>query len=157
MTYDRAGLAGASLALAILAYLATCSAHAADSSIAYDAEFFNVADQPSTVVEFCIGESVEHCAETYMLAVSCPSRAYCSARIPLFRGKSTIRARVSTTPNPPAPGAIWGAWSRAVVVHVPTAQECLDDPACRFDSDSDGAVTPADFAAFLGVLGTSRD
>lgn len=83
------------------------------------------------------------------VAAPCAAGATCSVAIDAPPGQRTITAEASD-------GATWSPKSNAitVVVTLPPA-ECLGLAACRFDADSSGTVTVADFAAFLRSMGST--
>lgn len=137
MNYDRAGLAGASLALAVLAYMATCAAHAAEQQ----ARVRNP-DPTQTVaaVRLCDASGCQP-----EVAVTIAPGATAAVRFPTAPAGRAVHVQARTADSG------WSSPSNTM-----DAAACLLDDACRFDIDRDGGITPTDFSAFLAVLGTSR-
>lgn len=133
MKYDRAGLAGASLAIAILAYLATCSAHAVEQQ----ARIRNPdTTRPIAAVRLC---DASGCQPEVLVTIAPGATA--AVRFPTAPAGRSVYVQARTVDS---------GWSPAS--NTLDAAACLLDPACRFDADADGGVTPADFAAFLAAF-----
>lgn len=129
--YGRAGLAAATVALAALAYLATCSAQAAP----YVLRFKNT-DATRAYASLRTPWGV--------VAAPCAPGAICSVTIDAPIGRQTITAEATVD------GSTWSPTSNAIAALIaPAPADCLALPACRFDADLSGTVTVSDFGAFL--------
>lgn len=130
--YGRLGLAAATLALAALCYLATCST--ADAA-PYRLTFRNPdATRAYTSLRTPWGT----------VAAPCAPGATCSVVIDAPVGRQTVTAQAT------ADGATWSVASNALAALIaPAPADCLALPACRFDVDLSGTVTVADFGQFL--------
>lgn len=131
-SYGRMGLLAATVALAVLAYLAACgTANAAP----YTLRFQNP-DPTRAYTSLRTPWGV--------VAAPCAPGATCSVVIDAPYGQRTITAEAT------ADGLTWSPTSNAIVKLIPPAPaECYAIPACRFDADLSGSITVADFAAFL--------
>lgn len=135
--YGRLGLFAATLALAVLCYLATCStARASD----YEALWRN--SDPTTAAKWVRLCDRATCSRA--VAVDCAPGATCRTRFTDPPAGRDVWVASS------ADGAVWSLPSNSLASDV-----CLLSTACRVDIDRSGTVTVADFAEFLRVLGTT--
>lgn len=83
------------------------------------------------------------------VAATCAPGATCSVVVDAPIGPRAITAEATD-------GTAWSATSNAIAALIaPAPADCLALPACRYDADLSGSVTVADFARFLGAMGTS--
>ena len=133
--YGRVGLTAATVALAILVYIASCTAARAGD---YEALWLN--SDPTTAAHWV--KLCDRAGCSRAVAVDCAPGATCRTRFADPPAARNVYVASS------ADGSVWSIPSNAIDTDV-----CLISPACRLDVDRDGLIGGTDFAEFVRWFG----
>lgn len=141
--YGWAGLAAASVCLAMISYMATCgTARAAE----HEVHWINT-DPTRTAGALRVCQA-DRCVD---VPADCGPGATCATVVDLDPGAWPTTVLAALDPAGP-----WSTPSNELEIRVAMEPaDCLALDACRFDADGDGRVAGSDFLRFFAAFGGS--
>lgn len=142
---DWIGLAGSTLLIAALLYLATCAGAGMAGATEHEVRWVNT-DPTRTAGALRVCQ-LERCVD---VPASCGPGATCATVVDLAPGAWPTTAFAAELEAGP-----WSPPSNVLDIRVAMEPaDCLALDACRFDADGQGTVNGLDFLRFLGAFGS---